>query len=107
VKEGEKQVEITISMAGGDLLSNVNRWRGQVQLGEVTAAELARSVKPIQTLGATGEYVELVGTNGKTILGVRADAGGGVWFIKLQGDSDLAAREKARFEAFVKSVRFK
>ena len=32
VSEGEQKVNITISSAGGDLLTNVNRWRGQVKL---------------------------------------------------------------------------
>jgi hypothetical protein len=43
----------------------------------------------------------------QAILGVMAAAGGRLWFIKLKGDHDLAAREKPRFEAFVKSLKLK
>lgn len=109
--DGDKRVKITISEVGGDLLSNVNRWRGQVSLPPITLDELAKSVQKIETLGGVGEFVEATGGGGitpaETILGVRATAGGATWFIKLRGDRDLAARERARFEAFVKSVKLK
>jgi hypothetical protein len=104
--DGGKQVKITISAVGGELLSNVNRWRTQVSLPPTTADGLAPSVAKVNTLGGQGDYVELIGPT-ETILGVRADAGGQTWFIKLRGNSTLAAREKSRFEAFVKSVKLK
>jgi hypothetical protein len=103
VTGGDKQADITISSAGGDLLSNVNRWRGQIGLSPIDAAELTKIARKIDTLGTSGDYLELVGS--ETILGVRADAGGRTWFIKLKGDSQLASREKPRFEAFVKSLK--
>jgi hypothetical protein len=109
--DGGKNVKITISEVGGDLLTNVNRWREQVGLPPLTMDELAKSVRKIETLGVTGDYVEAIGKGDvkppETILGVRAVAGGATWFIKLKGDRDLADREKARFETFVKSLQFK
>jgi hypothetical protein len=114
VTDGQKQAEITVidlEPGSGDLLANVNRWRDQVGLSPITAAELASSVKKIDVLGVQGDYVELIGPSGvaqsKTILGVMAFAGGRAWFIKLLGDSELAAREKSRFEAFAKSIKLK
>ena len=108
VVEGNRTLEVTVSTAGGDLLANVNRWRGQVGLPPWTAAELASGVQKIQTLGTEGEYVQLVGPStdgsGQTILGVIARAAGQTWFVKLRGDSALAEREKPQFEAFVKSL---
>ncbi|HMC10229.1 MAG TPA: hypothetical protein VKH44_03025, partial [Pirellulaceae bacterium] len=107
--DGDKQVDITVSTAGGELLANVNRWRGQLGLPPIDSTELKKNVQKIETLGSTGDYVELVGSESaakrKTILGVQANAGGRTWFIKLIGDSDLAAREKSRFETFVKSLQ--
>jgi hypothetical protein len=110
VNDGAAQVEITVSTAGGDLLSNVNRWRGQVKLPPIDAAELAKTTKKIETLGTQGDFVEIVGPDSaqrETIFGVQAEAGGRIWFVKLKGDAELAAREKARFEAFVKSLNLK
>jgi hypothetical protein len=111
VAEGGKKVVITVTPVGGDWLSNVNRWRDQVHLPPLTLDEVAKATQKISTFGTTGDYIEAAGpgdvTPPQTILGVHAIANGEPWFIKLQGDGDLAAREKARFEAFVKSVKLK
>ena len=87
-----------------DLLQNVNRWRDQVGLKEISAEELQKTAKKIDVGGATGEYVELVGEK-QTILGVMAKKGESAWFFKLQGPTEVAVREKARFEEFVKSAK--
>src|SRR5205823_1207276 len=109
VTDGDKQAEITVSTAGGEWLANVNRWRGQLGLSPVDAAELTKVAKKIETLGTTADYVELVGPDSaakrETILGVQAQAGGRTWFVKLRGDAELAEREKDKFESFVKSLR--
>jgi hypothetical protein len=111
-EEGEQKCKITITQAGGDLLMNVNRWRTQqVGLPAIEAADLAGNVKKIETLGVQGDYVELIGpgdvTDSRTILAVMAAVKGQTWFIKLLGNSEIAAREKPRFEAFVKSLKMK
>jgi hypothetical protein len=109
--DGDQQVAITISKAGGDLSQNVNRWRGQLGLEPINAAELAKLAQKIETLGTAGDYVELIGPQGaarqQTILGVRAATGDDVWFVKLMGDAALAEREKPRFESFVKSLKLR
>ena len=46
-------------------------------------------------------------TEPKTILAVMAAVKGQTWFIKLFADAQIAAREKPRFEAFVKSLKLK
>jgi hypothetical protein len=114
VSDGERKAEITVidlEPGSGDFLANVNRWREQVGLPHVAAASLASSATKIDAFGVQGDYVELIGpgavAQSKTILGVMAAAGGRVWFVKLLGDSELAAREKPRFEAFVRSLKFK
>jgi hypothetical protein len=40
-----------------------------------------------------------------SIHGVIAVDGDRTWFIKLQGPTDLATREQARFEEFAKSLK--
>jgi hypothetical protein len=113
VQADDKRVEITIidlAEAAGEVLPNVNRWRGQVKLENTTAAELKKEAKTIKVSGVDATYVELIGPETasprQTILGVIAIHGGKSWFVKLQGDSELAAREKVHFEEFVKSVKF-
>ncbi|MCH7989747.1 MAG: hypothetical protein IID46_11455 [Planctomycetes bacterium] len=106
----EQKIEITVISVGGDLLSNVNRWRGQIQLQEITQAELDRDLKTIEVDGDASPYVDLVGPEKpkprQSILAVIATNSGRTWFIKLKGDAELAAREKQNFESFVRSIRF-
>ncbi len=59
--------EIAITSLGfnGDprdyLLSNVNRWRGQMQLPKVSLEELARSISSIDTASGAAVLVDLEG----------------------------------------------
>ncbi len=113
VTEGDQKAEITVidlEPAAGDLLANINRWRTQVGLSEQTQADLDKELKQVTVSNLPGQYVVLEGpgTAGKpqTILGVMVKRDARPWFIKLMGDAPLAAREKERFEAFVKSIKF-
>lgn len=113
IQDGDRQVEVTaidLVARGGDLLANVNRWRGQIQLGEIDQAELDKSLRRIQVDDVQGDYVELLGPEGtesrQAILAVSALRDGKTWFFKLSGDAELAQREKEHFEQFVNSVRF-
>jgi hypothetical protein len=110
--EGDQMVAITVSdlpAAAGDVLANVNRWRGQIGLPAQTRAELDKELSSIDVGGKPGQYVTLQGSGTEdkpqTILGVIVEHSGRAWFIKLIGDAPLAAREKQAFEAFVKSLR--
>lgn len=101
---------ITITSAGGDLLANVNRWRGQVGLPPITQAELDANREKLTVDGAQADFFDLAGPADadprQTILGVIAPVDGATWFIKLMGDAELAEREKAKFKAFAESLKF-
>jgi hypothetical protein len=107
VVEGDRQVEITVidlAASAGGLLDNVNRWRGQIGLGNTTEEELDEQVRKLPVGSDRGDYVELYGPK-EAILAVIARQGGKAWFIKLMGDKQLAEREKQRFEQFVQSLK--
>ena len=104
--EGDKSVEITVSSAGGDLLANVNRWRGQVALPPIDETDLGKAVTKIDSLGTQGAYVSLVGAE-KSIFAVAIPVRGTQYFVKLDGANEPAQSEKANFESFVKSLKFK
>ena len=113
VAEGDQKVEITVIELAGSvetLLPNVNRWRRQIQLGEITQAELEKTVKPIQVAGMEGHYVELLGPEDAqprlAALRVVASHEGRTWMFSMTGDADLVLREKERFQGFVRSARF-
>lgn len=113
IQDGDQKAEVTVidlPVEAGDRLANVNRWRGQVGLKELTAAELAESLTKVPVGDLEGDYVELVGepsaSQPQTILGAIVDHGGKAWFIKLQGDRELAAKQIENFKSFVKSITF-
>lgn len=111
VSDGDKTITISVSIAGGDRLANVNRWRGQIGMDPIEEAALRESLRQIAVGSLPGEYVELVGPNtdkpAQAIFGVIAPSGDRQWFFKLQGDAELSRREQGRFEEFVKSVQFR
>jgi hypothetical protein len=105
VMDGDAKVAITLTQARGNHLDNVNRWRGQVKLEPLTSEQFATASKKVPIGGLTGDLYEI--TNGeRTILGVIVEDQGQTWFVKLDGNSTLAERERPRFEAFLKSLRF-
>lgn len=113
VKDSDRAAEISITplpSIAGNVPQNVNRWRRQLKLADASEKEIAAMVKPITVNGSEGSYVELFGAkespHREAILAVIAPQPDKVWFIKLKGDADLAEREKPRFEAFVKSLKF-
>ena len=106
VAEGTQKVEISVSPAMGNLLANINRWRGQVKLPPIDETQLAKDVADATIDGKPGKATRIVGP-GETIQGAMVDVGGSTWFFKLKGDNALADREQKRFDAFVKSVKFK
>ena len=108
VKRNGEALQIYISKlgaAGSDLVQNVNRWRRQAGLEQLSGAELKNTIDPMKIGGVDGHVVNLRGAS-KTITGAIAIHGGTGWFFKLQGDPKLAAEEKMNFESWLKSIRF-
>ena len=104
VSDAGQKAEITVVTAGGDLLANVNRWRGQIELKPTTQEQLDRETQPIDVGELKGTYVKLDGPK-KTTLAVVVEAAGRTWFITLKGDNELAQRETENFKSFVHSLR--
>ncbi|MDH3717462.1 MAG: hypothetical protein OES79_05015 [Planctomycetota bacterium] len=109
VQDGEHQIEISVRSAGGRLLDNINRWRGQIQLDRINEEQLAAALEPITVDNQEGSYIEISGqpAAATAIYGVVVDVGGSTWFVKLRGNAELAQREKENFRAFAESLRFK
>jgi hypothetical protein len=107
VHEGQT-AEITViplgGMAGG-LLGNVNRWRKEVGLPDINEDQLKRESKTIDVGGQNAVYVDLAGKD-KRNLGAILARDDATWFVKFQGPAALVDKERANFEAFVRSIRF-
>jgi hypothetical protein len=110
IQEGDQRAEVQVtplpgSMVGG-LLGNVNRWRGQVGLADITQAQLDRDPpKSIRVGNAEAPYYDFTGPSKRMLL-VRAQHAGQTWYLKMIGSTDLVGKNKSKFESFVKSVQF-
>ena len=72
----------------------------------MTESEITADARSIPFDGTEAKYFVVEGAE-RTILGVIAQKQGAQWFIKADGPKTLAQQERAKFEAFVKSIRFK
>jgi hypothetical protein len=104
------QADLSITAFPGDVggdLANLNRWRGQLQLPPIAAADLAGALQRSEHNGLTLKVADLVGTgaNAERILGAIVPYGGDTWFFKLKGPDALVAKEKAAFTAFLDTIQ--
>jgi len=109
--DGDAKGRVTVSEAQGDLLSNINRWRGQLGIPPTDAEQLQSLLTKVKVSGLDADFVELIAPAGAgeqgAILGViTKQASGSSIFIKFTGGAPLAQRERERFMKFVGSIRF-
>jgi len=111
--EGEGQAEVTISKFPGEvggMVANIQRWRGQLGLPQLSPDEARKSAEMIEVGGKKDSYmVDLKGTNARTgkearMVAMGVPFEGETWFFKLMGDDALVGKEKAKFLEFVKSA---
>jgi len=70
-----KPLEVTVSTAGGDVLANVNRWRGQLNLKPITADELSKITETFKVSEYDCTLVRLIGTGGGGMSGAPLTGG--------------------------------
>ena len=100
--------EIAISHFPGDVggdLANVNRWRGQIGLEPIDEAALATSVSKVIAGPKTMQIVDATGPQTRCAAGW-VKHGGETWFFKFTGPDALVGAEKAKFTAYLESIRF-
>jgi hypothetical protein len=95
---------------GGGVVGNVNRWRGQLGLGQLSEGEIDKLVTPMDTSGGKAIMIELSGTDPRTgqktrLVGVILPEAGQTWFYKLMGSESLVGREKDAFAKFVQTAK--
>lgn len=99
--------EVSVSAFPGDVggaLANVNRWRGQLGLPPVDAAELPKISARLDLGGAAAMLVDMTNQQ-RRMVGVIAPRGGQTWFFKLLGDEPAVAAAKDAFVGFVESAK--
>jgi hypothetical protein len=102
--KGELAVTHFPGDVGGDL-ANVNRWRGQIGLPPIGDAALATDMGEVAAGPKTIKVIDATGPQNRCAAGWTAH-GGETWFFKFTGPDALIGAEKAKFTAFLESIRF-
>jgi hypothetical protein len=103
--------ELAITAFPGDVggeLANVNRWRGQLQLPPITAAELPAAITRLSAHGLNIAVVEFTGGTAaapQRLLGASVPVDGATWFFKFTGPPALIEQEKPAFLAFIQTLQ--
>jgi len=97
--------------AGGGLVSNVNRWRGQLGLSQLSDGEVNHLVTAMDVTGGKASLVDLSGTDARTgqpvrLVGVIVPQSSQTWFYKLMGNAKVVEGQKDAFTQFVQGVKY-
>jgi hypothetical protein len=105
--------EVFVSVAGGSVLENANRWLGQFKAPLLTSEGLA-ALEKLPVLGGEGVWLEASGTyasgmgqpprDGYALAGVLAMAGERLVTVKMVGPAAEVAAERERLRAFASSL---
>jgi len=102
---------VNVSRSAGGLLSNINRWRGQLGLPPLADADVDKSVTPLDVAGGKAALVDFSGTDVRTgkptrLVGVIVPLSGQTWFYKLMGDTQVVESQKTAFLQFVQGAKY-
>lgn len=100
--QGGARITLTsLTGEGGGMLSNINRWRGQVGLAQVSSLD----EQPSRDLGMGALLVDLVSSDGasRIVAGI-VPLGEQSLYFKLTGSESQVEEELERFDAFINGV---
>ena len=108
------QAAINVSSSagnGGGVAANVNRWRKQLGLGDLSSDELAKAARPITTTSGPATFVEMSGKDTRSgqpasLVGAIVLQPGQAWIYKMMGDAQIVGAQKEAFTSFVQSVEY-
>jgi hypothetical protein len=107
VKDG-KSAEVSVVAlpgdAGGDL-ANVNRWRGQLGLGEIDAQGLKDQSRRLSSPAGDVLLVDFKNPGKGRMVAARLFTGGQSWFFKMTGEEAVVASAKTGFVGFLGTLR--
>jgi len=96
-----------ISLAMGDVPSNVNRWRGQVGLPPATPEAIDAEVKTFQADGHDLKYIEIYNEEGGWgVIAAIIDLEPQYWYFTAKGSVEELKANAADIRAFLESIQF-
>ncbi len=103
---GSAVVSFSAMQGGGDLASNVNRWRGQAGLDPLPEADIPKTAAPMSFVGQEAWLVEAIGKErGMVIVAVLNPQF--AMFFKLDGSPAVVTSQKATFMRVAQTFQMK
>jgi hypothetical protein len=94
----------------GGLVSNVNRWRGQLELPQLEENQLRQTIQQTEIQGTPAYLVDLQtaanSSKPSRILGAVMERPDRTWFVKMTGPPALLENQRQKFFDFVSSFQF-
>lgn len=108
IEEGAGKALVTVygMQGGGDLASNINRWRGQAGLDPIGEAEVSRAAAPVSFAGNEAWFVEAIGKE-RGILVVASLNPQLSLFFKMDGTPSVVEAQKAAFMRAAQTFQMK
>ncbi|QNN23582.1 hypothetical protein HED60_15285 [Planctomycetales bacterium ZRK34] len=112
LKAGAADISVVaLPPIAGDVTANVNRWRGQVGLTEVSAEDIQKQTEVVKIDGADAAYVDLsgpesAGADRPRIVAAMLPHGGQIWFFKMIGPSNAVGPQVEAFKQWLGSIHF-
>lgn len=95
-----------ISLSMGDVPSNVNRWRGQVELAPASADEIEKQVQTLAIEGHPSSYIEIYNEQGgKGIIAAIVPVGPQYWYFTAKGSVAELKAHAGDIRAFLESLK--
>ena len=94
----------------GGLISNINRWRGQLQLAPLDEEQLPQLIQRTEVDNVPTYLVDFQTAENapkpSRILGAVLQTADRAWFVKMTGPPELIESQRQKFLDFVKSFHF-
>ncbi len=108
------QAAVNVSMSagtGGGIVGNVNRWRTQLGLSELSESDITKSITTVDSDSGKIMLVDLTGTDPRTaqktrLVGAIVPQSDRTWFYKLMGNEQVVAQQKEAFGKFVQTAKY-
>jgi hypothetical protein len=95
-----------ISLSMGDLSSNVNRWRGQVELPPASAEEIEQAAQTLEIEGHPTRYIEIYNDQGgKGIIAAIVPIEPQFWYFTAKGSVDELKAHAGAIRTFLESIK--
>jgi len=96
-----------ISLSVGDVPSNVNRWRGQVDLPNATPEEIAQELQSFDVDRHPVNYIEIYNEEGGNgIVAAIIDLSPSYWYFTAKGPVDELKAHASDLRKFIESIQF-